>query len=235
MLPHLPLYLPIVFIVTTLLALGCVMLLINTSSKPIGGKATRLFIASIIIWMTLQSALSYLGIYRSSPEAIPPTIILFGVLPTFMTIVFLLVTRKGKLFIDRLSMQMLSYVHIVRIPVELCLSALFINGAVPQLMTFEGRNLDILGGLTAPLVGFFGIGQSKMGKMPLLVWNFICLGLLLNIVVNAILSAPSPFQQFAFKQPNVAILYFPFSLLPTFIVPLVLFSHLAAIRKLINK
>jgi len=152
-----------------------------------------------------------------------------------MTIVFLLVTRKGKLFIDRLSMQMLSYVHIVRIPVELCLYALFINGAVPQLMTFEGRNLDILAGLTAPLVGFFGIGQSKMGKMPLLAWNFICLGLLLNIVVNAILSAPSPFQKFAFEQPNIAILYFPFSLLPTFIVPLVLFSHLAAIRKLINK
>ena len=235
MLPHLPLYLPIVFIVTTLLALGCVMLLINTASKPIGGKATSLIIASIIIWMTLQSALSYLGIYRSSPEAIPPRIILFGVLPTFMTIVFLLVTRKGKLFIDRLSMQMLSYVHIVRIPVELCLYALFINGAVPQLMTFEGRNLDILAGLTAPLVGFFGIGQSKMGKMPLLAWNFICLGLLLNIVVNAILSAPSPFQKFAFEQPNIAILYFPFSLLPTFIVPLVLFSHLAAIRKLINK
>jgi len=94
--------------------------------------------------------------------------------------------------------------------------------------------MDILAGITAPIVGFFGVSKSKMGKTSLLVWNFVCLGLLLNIVINAILSAPSPFQQFGFDQPNVAILNFPFSWLPAFIVPLVLFAHLAAIRKLFN-
>jgi hypothetical protein len=60
------------------------------------------------------------------------------------------------------------------------------------------------------------------------------LGLLINIVVNAALSAPSVVQQFAFEQPNIAILYFPFNLLPAVIVPLVLFSHLAAIRQLLR-
>jgi hypothetical protein len=68
-----------------------------------------------------------------------------------------------------------------------------------------------------------------------LVWNFICLGLLFNIVVHAVLSAPLPFQQLAFDQPNVAILYFPYVWLPAFIVPVVLLSHLVAIRKLIIK
>ncbi|MNY38553.1 hypothetical protein D3C86_1731870 [compost metagenome] len=130
---------------------------------------------------------------------------------------------------------MLTYVHLIRIPVELVLYGLFLNGAIPELMTFEGRNFDILAGITAPLVGFFGISQSKMGKTSLLLWNFACLGLLLNIVVTAILSAPSPFQQLSFEQPNIAILYFPFSWLPVFVVPLVLFAHLAAIRKLIKK
>ncbi|WP_208646852.1 hypothetical protein [Pedobacter jejuensis] len=80
-----------------------------------------------------------------------------------------------------------------------------------------------------------GTGQSKDKKgSSLLVWTFICLGLLLNIVVNAVLSASSPFQQFGFDQPNVTILNFPFSWLPAFIVPLVLFAHLATIRRLIN-
>jgi len=68
----------------------------------------------------------------------------------------------------------------------------------------------------------------------LLVWNFICLCLLLNIVINAILAAPFPFQQFAFDQPNIAVLYFPFTWLPFFIVMIVLYSHLAAIRQLIT-
>lgn len=64
--------------------------------------------------------------------------------------------------------------------------------------------------------------------------NIICLGLLFNIIVNALFSAPSPIQKFAFEQPNIAILYFPFSLLPTFIVPIVLLGHLVSIRQLLK-
>ena len=62
----------------------------------------------------------------------------------------------------------------------------------------------------------------------------IALGLLLNIVFIAIFSAPFSFQKFAFEQPNIAVLFFPFSWLPAFIVPVVLFCHLASIRQLIK-
>lgn len=234
MLLNFPLLLITSFLLTTILAVGMVIFLFNTSAKPIGKRSVRLVMLAIILWLLLQAILSFLGLYTDYPESIPPKIILFGVLPALISIVILFANRKGSLFIDRLSMQMLTYVHIIRIPVELVLYGLFLNGTVPELMTFEGRNFDILAGLTAPLIGFFGVGQSKMGKFSLLVWNFICLGLLLNIVINAVLSTPSPFQQFGFEQPNVAILNFPFSWLPTFIVPLVLFAHLAAIRKLIK-
>lgn len=234
MLPNLPLYLSIAFILITVLALGFIVLLINTTSKTSDRKVGRPAIAIITAWLLLQASLSYLGIYSDSPEAIPPRIILLGVLPAIIAILLLFITRKGKQFIDRLSMQMLTYVHVIRIPVELVLYGLFLNGAIPQLMTFEGHNLDIFAGITAPIVGFLGVAQSKMGKTSLLLWNFACLGLLLNIVASAILSAPSPFQQFAFDQPNIAILYFPFSWLPAFVVPLVLFAHLTAIKKLIN-
>ncbi|WP_316819297.1 hypothetical protein [Pedobacter nyackensis] len=234
MLATLPLYLTIGFLLTTIMGVGMVFFLFNTAAKPIGKSSARSVMVAIILWLTLQAILSLLGIYTDYPESIPPKIILFGVIPTLILFVILFITRKGRLFIDSLSMQMLTYVHIIRIPVELLLYGLFLNGTVPELMTFEGRNFDILAGITAPLVGFFGIGQSRMGKFSLLAWNFTALGLLLNIVINAVLSAPSPFQQFGFDQPNIAILNFPFSWLPTFIVPLVLFAYLAAIRKLIR-
>lgn len=235
MLENLPLHLTIDFVLTTIASVIMVVLLINTASKPIVSKAASQIIATILIWLSIQAGLSLTGIYSNSPMAIPPRIILLGIAPAILTIILIFTTRKGKLFIDRLSMQMLTYVHIVRIPVELVLYGLFLNGAVPELMTFEGRNFDILAGITAPFIGFFGIGQSKMGRASLLAWNFICLALLLNIIVNAVLSTPSPFQKFAFDQPNLAILNFPFSWLPVFIVPLVLFAHLAAIRKLIKR
>src|SRR4029078_4529517 len=106
---------------------------------------------------------------------------------------------------------------------------------VPSLMTFEGRNLDILSGITAPLVYYFGFVRKQMGRSLILIWNFICLALLLNIVITAILSAPFRFQKLAFDQPNIAILYFPFIWLASFIVPVVLLAHLTAIRKLIKE
>jgi hypothetical protein len=101
-------------------------------------------------------------------------------------------------------------------------------------MTFEGRNFDILAGITAPIIAYFSLKKVKLSRNVVLVWNIICLGLLINIVVNGFLSAPSPLQQLAFDQPNIAILNFPFSWLPTFIVPLVLFGHLVSIRQLLK-
>jgi hypothetical protein len=234
MLKDLPFYLVIAFVLTTFVAVEIIVLLIKTSSKSMGSESVRRIIFAISLFLIIQALFSFWGIYKNNPDSIPPKIILLGVVPALFTIILVFNTRKGKLFIDGLSMQMLTYIHLIRVPVELVLYGLFINDAIPELMTFEGRNMDILAGITAPLVGFFGISKGKMGKASLLSWNFICLGLLLNIVINAILSAPSPFQQFGFDQPNVAILNFPFSWLPAFIVPLVLFAHLAAIRKLFN-
>ena len=98
-------------------------------------------------------------------------------------------------------------------------------------MTFEGSNPDILSGITAPLV-WLAYRKGIVGSKGLLTWNIVCLALLFNIVVHAILSAPTPFQQFAFDQPNVGLLKAPYVLLPAFIVPAVLFSHVVAILKL---
>jgi hypothetical protein len=234
MLEDLPFYLIIAFVLTTFLAMGMIVLLIKTSSKPMGRESVRGTILAMSFFLIIQALISFWGIYKNYPDSIPPKIILLAVFPALFAIILIFSTRKGKMFIDCLSMQMLTYIHLIRIPVELVLYGLYINGAIPELMTFEGRNMDILAGITAPLVGFFGISKGKMKKASLLTWNFICLGLLLNIVINAVLSAPSPFQQFGFDQPNVAILNFPFSWLPAFIVPLVLFAHLATIRQLIN-
>ena len=100
-------------------------------------------------------------------------------------------------------------------------------------MTFEGRNFDLFSGITSPLIIYFGYIKLKIKKQFILFWNVICLILLLNIIVNGLLSSPSPIQKFAFDQPNIAILYFPFVWLPVFIVPIILFGHLVSIRQLI--
>ena len=49
----------------------------------------------------------------------------------------------------------------------------------------------------------------------------------------ALRSFPSPLQSMAFDQPNRAIMYFPFVWLPSIVVPIVLFSHIASLLKLL--
>jgi hypothetical protein len=189
------------------------------------------FLILITSWIILQSILGISRFYQVTNSEVPRfQLLLF---PPLFIILFLFNTKNGRLFIDNLDLKTLTIIHIIRLPIEVVLYWLFISKAVPQLMTFEGRNFDIIAGISAPIIYYFGFVNTMLNKSILLVWNILCLGLLINIVVNGLLSAPSPFQQFGFEQPNVAILHFPFMFLPACIVPIILFSHLASIRQLL--
>jgi hypothetical protein len=186
-------------------------------------KSTRskLIIAIALVIMIVQTILSI------SHKVILP--LLIG--PSILGIVLLFILPKGRKLLDQFDQRWMTWLSIIRVPVEFVLLGLFLQQKVPQLMTFEGRNFDILSGITAPFIAYF---MKKLSKTVMLLWNLICLGLLLNIVINAILSVPGPIQQFAFDQPNVAVLYFPFVWLPAIIVPAVLLSHLSNIRQLVR-
>jgi hypothetical protein len=221
-LDKLPTYISLVFGLSTILAVWIFFL---------ATKNSRTTVLVLLLWLIIQTVIGLTGFYTVTTTMPPP--FLFLVLPPLIFIVGLFVTARGREYLDSLDIRYLTILHTIRIAVEVVLFWLFVNKTVPQLMTFEGRNFDILSGLTAPLIFYFGFVRQKIHKKIILVWNIICLCLLVNIVVIAILSAPFPFQKFAFDQPNVAVLYFPFIWLPCCLVPLVLLSHLAAIRQLI--
>jgi hypothetical protein len=94
-----------------------------------------------------------------------------------------------------LQLDTLTILHVIRVPVEVVLFWLFLYKAIPEEMTFEGRNWDIISGITASVIFFLGFNRGKLWPSTILVWNLICLGLLVNIVATAILSTPYPFQR----------------------------------------
>ena len=119
--------------------------------------------------------------------------------------------------------------------VEIVLLELFFYNAIPKIMTFEGWNFDILAGISALFVYYFGFIQKRISYRMMLVWNIVALGLLVTIVLIAALSMPSPIQSFGFTQPNIAIFFFPYVWLPSFVVPVVLFSHIVSIRQILTQ
>jgi hypothetical protein len=227
---QLPPYVSIVFILTTFLTVGFLL----TSAKAVSLEIfpSRLLVFVLPFWIVLTGSLAVSGFY-DKPGMFPPILFIFGVAPALLFVLGNLVFFRNSL-IDKLPLRLLTLIHVVRIPVELTLYWLCLGGLVPQVMTFTGRNYDILSGILALAVYFLGFTAGRANKWLLIAFNVVGPGLLANVVVIAILSLEGPMQRFGFDEPNRAVLYFPYVWLPTIIVPIVLFSHLAALYKLLT-
>jgi hypothetical protein len=157
----------------------------------------------------------------------------FMVIPLIATIIFTFSNTLREILLQLHPAQLIQ-LQIFRVFVEVLLWMLFIQNLLPIQMTFEGRNFDIIAGLTAPLVSYLAY-QNKLPKVVLIIWNLACLGLLINIVSIAILSMPTPFQYFKNEPSNTIVTVFPISWLPTFLVPLAYMQHFFSLRQLLMK
>lgn len=233
MIEDLPLYIPISFVLTCLATLFLFFRILQDATLETVRKNKIKIIGGIVSWIFLQGVISFNDVYFSSINTLPPKIFLFGILPCIVFMIWLFNNSAGKAFIDSLPLERITFLNVVRIPVEFVLLWLFLENTIPKIMTFEGLNFDILAGISAVFVTFIGFRHGKLNKRVFLVWNIVSLLLLINIIVLAFLSTPSPIQKFGFEQPNIALLKFPFAWLPTFIVPVVLFGHFVSIRRLL--
>lgn len=220
MIEGMPFYISALFIATTLLTL---FLMYKASGS------SRICLMFAIGWLTLQGLLGYSWFYLVTDTMPPRAMLMIG--PPMLVIILIFCTRWGRKFVDGFNATTLTWLHVVRVPVEIGLFFLAAQAVIPYVMTFEGRNFDIIAGVTAPIIAWYGMKKKRIPRGFILLWNFVCIGLLLNVVLHGLLSIPSVIQQLEFEVPNIGLLYFPFNWLPSFIVPVVLFSHLVSIRK----
>jgi hypothetical protein len=196
----------------------------------IHGK-NKVLILILLVWTGSQSWLAYLGFYQDT-SSFPPRFILV-LLPALIGVGLGLIPRFHHPLAKDRNFSLSTLFHTIRIPIEIILFYLFSYRMVPELMTFEGRNFDILAGISAPVISLL-VFRKKISCNTLLGWNILCLCLVSFILLNGILSAELPFQQYAFDQPNKAVVFFPFILLPGLIVPMVIFIHITDIKILLK-
>ena len=195
-------------------------------------KTFSRLLLGLVLWAAFVSGWSMSG--RMADFSIFP----FNVLPILIIpLITILIITFSKTFWEILihvPAQNLVRLQSFRFFVEILLWALFIQNQLPIQMTFEGRNFDVLSGLSAPIVAYL-ISRQKLSRGGLIIWNILCLGLLLNILVTAILSMPGPMRVFINEPANTIVTAFPVSWLPGLLVPLAYGLHFLSLRQLAIK
>jgi len=228
------------FVATTVVFFGLVIARLKTALskshfEPSKQKTIlKKVIVALVVWMVFLSAMSISGFFQNF-NTIPPRFVIIITPPLLVLVWAIFFSQTTKDLLTIVPPQTILNLQVFRIVVELLLWLLFIQNLLPVQMTFEGWNFDIISGITGPVVAYFGIVKNKWPKSVLLAWNFVCLGLLINIVTIAILSFPTPFRHFMNEPANYIVAQFPFVWLPGFLVPLAYSLHFLSIRQLINQ
>ena len=192
-------------------------------------RKARLLVGLYLLWIIVASFLAVSGFF-DVPTVPPRFVLFFVVLVTVVSMLLLLSKEKLEALVSGIPPHALIYFQSFRVIVEVALWMLFLDGLVPREMSFEGRNVDILIGLLAPVAGY--LVQRKQAWKIGLIFNFMGLAALLNIVTIVILAVPSPFRQYDTVQ---IASYFPGILIPCLLAPAATYIHILSIRQLLSK
>ncbi|MBX2840752.1 MAG: hypothetical protein KTR26_03215 [Flammeovirgaceae bacterium] len=218
-------------ICTAIVLWGLNKILINNQTEESSRKAILLKIGFVIIgWAAISGTLAWLGFF-SDFDTMPPKLFINFFIPLFL-ILSVLFSGKFTKLLKTVPPSWLMYIQGFRFFVEILLWMLFLDNLLPIQLTFEGRNWDVLAGITGPIFAYICFGNGRSNINLAIVWNFIGLALLVNIVAMAILSVPLPFRYFMNKPSNVIVATFPVVWLPGLLVPLAYSMHLFSLKQL---
>jgi hypothetical protein len=218
-------------IICVFLVYGGMRILVKHSDDSGLKRAPNVFLTILVSWIGLLYLLSLTG-FTSDFSSTPPRMFII-LLPLLLGILLLVISGRTDAMLRLVPQKWLVNIQSFRVVVELTLWWMSIKYLVPEQMTFEGYNFDILAGLSAPVIYMVYQKEAGYSNRLLLIWNIISLMLLVNIVTIAILSLPVSFRIFM-NEPSAFILsQFPFILLPGVLVPLAYSMHFLSLRKIL--
>jgi hypothetical protein len=194
------------------------------------------FTASIIVvlgWLIFTMLMATSG-FLLDFTSMPPRILIVT-LPPVILIFIIFFSKKFDALIQPLDNFWFIYPQSFRILIEFILWLLYKYKAIPVQMTFEGRNYDLLAGITAPIIAYYCFNKNIWSPKVALIWNFVGLLLLGNIIIIAILSLPYPFRYFMNEPANTIVFSMPFVWLPSVVVPFAFLLHLLSIKRLLKQ
>jgi hypothetical protein len=233
MLPDAPIAVRALFVVTVVGMLLVVLWGAARAARRVTPGAVRgVRVAGLALagWLALTVVLAARGFFLDF-RSLPPHMLL-GIGPPLLVILALAFSARTAPLLAALPKAWPVGAQAFRIVVEIVLWRLAAAGVAPEIMTFHGRNVDILVGLSAPLVAYYCFVRRAWPERVAVWWNWAGIVILLNVVVHAQLSTPAPFRVLVTEPPTTFIGHVPYIWLPVFLVPLAWLLHLVSLRQL---
>ncbi len=186
----------------------------------------------LVAWLAATAALAEsgsLGVWDARPPREP--LLPLTALATFLLCSTTATFRDLLPFIPRWQPVLL---QAFRLGVEFAFWRLHAEGLAPAQVTLEGRNLDVLVGLSAPLVAA-GIASGRIGPRATIAWNLFGLAMLLNAIGTTATSVPGPAHLDWPGEPFTAIAAWPVVWIPAFLAPAAFFLHVVSIRQSLSR
>ena len=233
MLSDAPVAVSLLFVVTVVGMLLLVLWGGARAARRVGpGAARGVRLAGVALggWLALTAALAGRGFFEDF-YALPPHMLL-AIGPPLLAVLALAASGRHDPLLAALPPSWPIAAQTFRVLVEIVLWRLAVAGVAPEIMTFTGRNVDILVGLTAPIVAYNCFVRRAWPVRVAQWWNWAGVVILLNVVVHALLSAPTRFRVFETDPPTTFIGDLPYIWLPAFLVPLAWALHAISLRQL---
>jgi hypothetical protein len=218
--------------VTTILCFGYlagVSIIIAALTARYLRERLRAVFIGLPLWLIYVGLLSYAGVVSNT--ALRPPGIVYVALPAVL-FVLLVIARSGvgARIATAFPLWVVIGMQAFRIGVELLLHRLYLDGLAPRIVTYQGGNMDIWTGLSAPLIAWLST-RGHWGERLALGWNVAGLLSLANAITLGALTAPG-LNLIHSEVPNIAIGAFPFTYIAGFFAPIAMALHALSIRGL---
>jgi len=201
------------------------------SKNPAVSRYATWVAVPVLLWIIFQSTLSLNRWYMDRATAH----LLFPYLLTTSFILAILFIPQLRAWALGLRLEVLIALQLIHLPLEGILHWAAYHRQTPLALTFYGGSPELLIGAATPIMLYLSRNINRRNKRWLLIWSAAGSASLTVLWIRSLFSAPSAIQNWGFEIPNYLMVHFPGSWIPTVIIPILLFAHLAVAAQLIER
>ena len=185
-------------------------------------KTNTLVFVILIIWFFIALLAGLSGVlYKLTPPT--PQVVIFG--QVLLLIVLFNLSKSLRLWMQSINLKYLIAVHISRL-VGIYFLYLYSLRLLPYDFAVKGGVGDIIVAVSALILVICNFDNRKLNERIYLAWNTIGM---LDIIFVVLTAARLSIDD---RQSMTELFRLPLSILPTFLVPIIIFTHIIIYTRL---